>query len=67
MVLPSGCYALAETQVIDESRTKELVNIKINKPAAQAAGADLSLCNYTNRQNLTIQQNCSDFLSSIVI
>ena len=34
----------------------KLIHI-VNKPAAQAAGADPSRCNSTNRQNQPIQQN----------
>ena len=35
-----------------------------NKPAAQAAGADPSLCKSTNRQNPAIQQNDRYFWTS---
>ena len=35
----------------------ETLNDKINKPAAQAAGADPSRCSSTNRQSPSIQQN----------
>ena len=31
------------------------------KPAAQAAGADPSQCNFTNRQNSPIQLNCHNY------
>ena len=34
---------------------------KENKPAVQAVGADPFQCNFTNRQNQAIQQNCINF------
>ena len=38
-----------------------------NKPTAQAAGAAPSQCNFTNRQNPLIQQNCRNFWPSNAI
>ena len=38
-----------------------------NKPAAQTAGADLTRCNFTNRQNPSIQQNCRNSWTSNAI
>ena len=36
-------------------------DVIVNKPAAQAAGADPSQCNFTSRQIPLIQQNCPNF------
>ena len=38
-----------------------LSNLGLNKPAAQAAGADPSRCNSTNSQNPPFQQNRCNF------
>ena len=43
------------------------VAIHKNNPAAQAAGADPSQCNQTNRQNPPIQQNFCNFWTSNAI
>ena len=37
-----------------------------NKPAVQAAGADPSRCNSTNRQNSTLQQNCIFWINDAI-
>ena len=39
----------------------------LNKPAAQAAGADPSRCNSTSRQNSPNQQNLRTFSTNTVI
>jgi hypothetical protein len=39
----------------------------INKPAAQAAGANPSQCNSTVAQNPPLQQNCCNFLTNVSI
>ena len=36
-------------------KSVHMLDVYINKPAAQAAGADPFRCNYTNRQNLPRQ------------
>ena len=37
---------------------RNFTDILVNKPAAQAAGADPSRCSFTNRQSPPIQQSC---------
>ena len=44
------------------TKKEEKDNAIKNKPAAQAAGADPSQCNSTNRQNSPLQLNCCNFL-----
>ena len=51
---PAACAAgLFLNVLIPKLKTKAL-DCKLNKPAAQAAGADTSRCNSTNRQNLLL-------------
>ena len=61
------CYLFIKSSSSSMALWRHQTKTVINKPAAQAAGADPSQCNSTNKQNPPIQQNRRNFWTSNAI